>query len=113
MAVAWAADLAVREDGLWPRFDADVMETAIRGVAASARWDAWAAVTAPTLLVRGDRGNVGADELSRMIELRPGVDQAVIGDAGHDAHLDQPAAWQAILRNFLDCGPGDRDPDLG
>ena len=101
MAVAWAGDLVAREGGLWPRFDADVMEAVIRGVAATARWDDWASVTAPTLLVRGDRGNVDAGEWDRMIELRPGVGRAVIADAGHDAHVDQPAAWQAILRDFL------------
>jgi pimeloyl-ACP methyl ester carboxylesterase len=105
MAVAWAGDLAVRAGGLWPRFDADVMETAIRGVAAVARWDAWASVGAPTLLVRGDRGSVDARELSRMLAVRPDARQAVIADAGHDAHLDQPAVWQAILRDFVECGP--------
>jgi pimeloyl-ACP methyl ester carboxylesterase len=100
-AEAWARDLEVRADGRWPRFDADVVEAAIRAVADTARWDEWQSVTAPTLLVRGDRGNTDEGELRRMLDLRPDVEQAVISDAGHDAHLDQPAAWQRILRGFL------------
>jgi len=103
-AEAWARDLEARADGRWPRFDADVLETAIRAVADTARWDEWRSVTAPTLLVRGDRGYTDERELGRMLELRPGVEQAVIVDAGHDAHLDQPAAWQRILRAFLGGG---------
>jgi pimeloyl-ACP methyl ester carboxylesterase len=51
MAEAWGRDLEQRADGWWPRFDADVMETTIRGVADVARWDEWQSITAPTLLV--------------------------------------------------------------
>jgi pimeloyl-ACP methyl ester carboxylesterase len=101
VAEAWARDLEARADGRWPRFDADVMEAAIRAVADEARWAEWQSITAPTLLVRGDRGNVDERELRRMLELRPEVEQAVIADAGHDAHLDQPAAWHEVLRGFL------------
>jgi pimeloyl-ACP methyl ester carboxylesterase len=100
-AEAWANDLEARADGLWPRFDADIMQTTIRAVADVARWDEWQRSTVPTLLVRGDRGTVDAAELSRMLELRPAVREVVIPAAGHDAHLDQPVAWLAILRAFL------------
>ncbi|WP_433073104.1 alpha/beta fold hydrolase [Dactylosporangium sp. CA-052675] len=100
-AHAWAADLAEGEDGLRPRFDADVMEAAIAPVAAVARWDAWRSITAPTLLVRGERGTCPPAEDERMRELRPEVGYAVIEGAGHDAHLDQPAAWLTLLRGAL------------
>jgi pimeloyl-ACP methyl ester carboxylesterase len=102
MAEAWGRDLESRADGWWPRFDPDVMETTIRGVADVARWDEWQRITAPTLLVFGGRNKRDEAELRRMIELRPDVEQATIADAGHDAHLDQPAAWLAVLRDFLD-----------
>jgi pimeloyl-ACP methyl ester carboxylesterase len=96
-AEAWAADLEERADGFHPRFDADVMEAAIRPVAATARWAEWAAVTAPTLLIRGGRGTCPPEEDARMRALRPEAGYAVIPDAGHDAHLDQPAAWLDLL----------------
>jgi pimeloyl-ACP methyl ester carboxylesterase len=102
MAEAWGRDLEQRADGWWPRFDADVMETTIRGVADVARWDEWQSITAPTLLVWGGRNKGDEAERSRMIELRPDVEQATIADAGHDAHLDQPAEWLSLLRGFLD-----------
>jgi len=98
---AWVHDLERRPDGLWPRFDPDVMEAAIRGVADVARWDAWTRVTAPTLLVRGEHGTVDNGEWRRMLELRPDVEHVLVPYAGHDVHLDQPAAWTTILRRFL------------
>ncbi|MEU7876230.1 alpha/beta hydrolase [Dactylosporangium sp. NPDC049140] len=100
-ARAWAADLDATGDGLRPRFDADVMQAAIEPVAVAARWDEWRSITAPTLLVRGARGTCPAAEDERMRELRPDAGYAVIRDAGHDAHLDQPAAWLELLRKGL------------
>jgi pimeloyl-ACP methyl ester carboxylesterase len=98
---AWVQDMERRPDGLWPRFDPDVMEAAIRGVADVARWDAWERVTAPTLLVRGEHGTVDDGEWRRMLSLRPDAEHAVVPDAGHDVHLDQPNAWTTILHAFL------------
>ncbi|GAA3454475.1 alpha/beta fold hydrolase [Dactylosporangium matsuzakiense] len=100
-AHAWAADLEQHPDGLRPRFDADMMEAAIRPVAAEARWAQWQAVRAPTLLIRGERGTCPPEEDARMRALRPGVRYATIADAGHDAHLDQPEAWLTLLRAAL------------
>lgn len=36
-----------------------------------------------------------------MLALRPGTAHVVVPDAGHDVHLDQPAAWLSVLRGFL------------
>ncbi|MDG6107184.1 alpha/beta hydrolase [Dactylosporangium aurantiacum] len=102
LARVWAADLEERADGYWPRFDAAVMTAAIRGVADVARWDEWATVRAPALLVRGAGGTGPPDEVERMLRLRPGTGHVVVPDAGHDVHLDQPAAWLTVLRGFLD-----------
>ncbi|WP_344499566.1 alpha/beta hydrolase [Dactylosporangium maewongense] len=101
LAAAWAADLEERDGAFWPRFDGAVMTSAIRGVAGEARWDDWAAVTAPTLLVRGAAGTGPEGEVERMLALRPGVEHVVVPDAGHDVHLDQPDAWLTVLRSFL------------
>ncbi|GIF69916.1 hypothetical protein Ais01nite_79510 [Asanoa ishikariensis] len=101
IAAAWARDLEKRPDGLWPRFDADIMAKAIGAVAARARWLEWARITARTTLVRGSRGTVPDNEVDRMLAMRPDVDHVVIPDAGHDAHLDEPAAWLATLTELL------------
>jgi pimeloyl-ACP methyl ester carboxylesterase len=102
ITAAWMRDLERRPDGLWPRFDADIMEAAIRPVADTARWDAWQRVAAPTLLVRGEHGTVDDGEWGRMLALRPDVERVTVPDAGHDVHLDHPDAWVTILREFLD-----------
>ena len=99
---SWIRDMEERDDGLWPRFDADIMEAAIRPVADAARWKEWSAVTAPTLLVRGERSGVGEDEFQRMLAARADVAHEVIADSGHDAHLDQPESWNAVLRHYLE-----------
>ena len=56
IARSWVHDLEERADGLWPRFDPDVMRAAIAAVADEARWEEWQKVRAPTLLVRGQKG---------------------------------------------------------
>ncbi|ABS03671.1 alpha/beta fold hydrolase [Kineococcus radiotolerans] len=103
-AVGWAQDLEEREDGFWPRFDADVMQAAIAAVAETPRWAEWQQVQAPTLLVQAERSYLDAAEVERMLELRPGTGHVVVPDAGHDVHLDQPQAWTQLLRSYLDTG---------
>ncbi|WP_305783269.1 alpha/beta fold hydrolase [Symbioplanes lichenis] len=95
IAHAWAADL---DGDLRPRFDADVMGAAIAPVLAAARWDEWAAITAATLLVRGERGIIPQAEVDRMLELQPAARLVEVAGAEHDVHLDQPEAWYEILR---------------
>jgi pimeloyl-ACP methyl ester carboxylesterase len=102
LARAWAEDLEQRADGYWPRFDADIMEAAIRPVAETAQWQSWQTVRAPTLLVRAAESRMPDEEIARMRELRPEVELVTIPDSGHDAHLDQPEAWRALLGEFLD-----------
>jgi pimeloyl-ACP methyl ester carboxylesterase len=108
LARAWTEDMEQREDGLWPRFDADIMEAAIRPVAETARWAEWQQVRARTLLVRGAQSRIPDEEIARMCALRPEVTLVAIPDSGHDAHLDQPKAWTALLQRFSD-GSGFRD----
>jgi pimeloyl-ACP methyl ester carboxylesterase len=102
LARAWAEELEHRPDGYWPRFDADVMEAAIREVAATAQWASWQQLRVPTLLVRGAESRIPDEEVARMLELRPDVELVTIPGSGHDAHLDQPDAWQRLLGEFLD-----------
>jgi pimeloyl-ACP methyl ester carboxylesterase len=71
---AWAA---AKEN--WPAIDLDAMDRTLRAACARSYRAEWDAVRCPRLVVT--REDV------------PG--------AGHDLHLDRPAEWTAILRDFL------------
>jgi pimeloyl-ACP methyl ester carboxylesterase len=87
---------------LWPRFDPGVWQAAVTTAADVARWAEWQQVKAPTFLVRGQNSAISVDEVQRMLTMHPEVEHVVVPDADHDLHLDQPAAWVAILRKYLD-----------
>lgn len=55
-ALAWVAGLEERQDGLWPRFDDDVLLACLDAAARQDWWSDWARITAPTLVVRGASG---------------------------------------------------------
>ncbi|WP_127497412.1 alpha/beta fold hydrolase [Actinoplanes solisilvae] len=97
IADAWIADLEERDDGLWPRFDPDVLKAAITGVAARARWDVWRGLTVPTLLILGEHGSVPSAEVARM----NAEHSVVVPGAGHDVHLDAPAETARLVLGFL------------
>ncbi|WP_033338362.1 alpha/beta fold hydrolase [Catenuloplanes japonicus] len=96
---AWAAGLRQDDDGWWPACDADVM-TATLAAAIGPRWAEFESISCPTLLVTGEHGVLPADEIARM-ELHPAVRSVTIPGAGHDVHLDSPAAWRAAVTDFL------------
>ncbi|HET7340882.1 MAG TPA: alpha/beta fold hydrolase [Methylomirabilota bacterium] len=65
-------------------------------------WPQWRAIRCPTLLVRGAASDVLSDETAkRMIDEQPGARLAVVPQAGHTVPGDQPAVFQALLREFL------------
>ncbi|MFF5081868.1 alpha/beta fold hydrolase [Actinoplanes sp. NPDC000266] len=99
IAGAWLEDLEERDGGWRPRFDMDIMRGAIDPVTDVARWAEWERVTAPTLLVTGDKGIISQAEIEKMLAVRPEAAHAVIAGAGHDVHLEQPGAWiETLLR---------------
>ncbi len=104
---AWLADLEHRADGLWPRFDADIMGAAIRPVADRARWPEWTTLTTPTLLVLGEHGTVDPAERTRMLATRPEVRHVVVPGAGHDVHLDDPPTTARLVLDFVRSVSGD------
>jgi esterase len=67
-------------------------------------WSAdFAAVACPVLLVHGTASwAVTRAEIDRMAALNPRCELAVIEGAGHVPHDEQPAAFTAALRGFLD-----------
>lgn len=102
LSQAWIADLAEGPDGLRPRFDADVMEAAVAATE-EPRWAEWEQVAAPTLAVFADLGIFTDAQKDEMIARRPATVRADL-DASHDAHLEVPDVWAALLRDFL-LGP--------
>ena len=100
---AWARGLEAREDGLWPRFDQTVLLEALR-TSASGYWDAWCSVRCPTLIVRGEHGMPAAETETMAARLSQAAVETVRG-AGHDVHIEQPAAWRAVVEPFLSDGP--------
>lgn len=102
-ARAWARGLEAREGGLWPRFDHRVLLEALR-TSASGHWDAWCSVRCPTLIVRGEHGMPAAEAEAMAARLSQAAVETVRG-AGHDVHIEQPAAWRAVVEPFLSDGP--------
>lgn len=100
-AEAWADGLEPDDDGLRPRFDADVMERTLREAVAQDRWEAWERIRCPALVVRGAMGTLTPEVAQAMVSRLPGTRGVELAAAGHDAHLDQPAAWCEALGRFL------------
>ena len=67
-------------------------------------WPAWKAIACPTLLVRGSESDIlTADIAKAMVEAQPHAELVDVPDAGHTVPGDQPAAFIALLRRFLDA----------
>lgn len=96
---AWARNLDETEDGLVPAFEVDVMVEAI-AAAADARWSDWRQIQAPTMIVRGERGDLSEEEAAEMARALPTATLVTL-PGGHDVHLDEPEAWRAAVEGFL------------
>jgi pimeloyl-ACP methyl ester carboxylesterase len=65
-------------------------------------WPQWRAITCPTLLVRGALSDILSEETAkRMADELPSARLVVVPGAGHTVPGDQPATFQALLREFL------------
>jgi pimeloyl-ACP methyl ester carboxylesterase len=101
-AELWTDGLETREDGLWPRFDVDVMLRTLRASLEYPSWEAWEQVERPMLLVRAERGIYTPRQVREMARRGRQVTLVEIPGAGHDVHLDRPAEWRAALTSFID-----------
>lgn len=100
--LAWAAGLEARPDGLYPRVDRDVMVDCVAESAVRSFWPEWDQVRCPTLVVRGEAGDMPASEAAEMRERRPALTRVeTVPGAGHDVHLDAPAELHALIEEFL------------
>ena len=97
----WAAGLEQRADGLWPRWDLEVMIRTMEPVFERESWHEWESLPQPTLLVLGESGSIDPGRVDRMLAVRPATRRVTISGAGHDVHLDQPQAWLHALDEFL------------
>jgi pimeloyl-ACP methyl ester carboxylesterase len=100
LARAWAADLEEHDDGLYPRFDADVMVRIITDVAVP-RWTEWESISAQTLVVYADGGMFTEGQKSEFVRRGRNVTRVDLTGASHDAHLDAVEQWTATLSHFL------------
>ncbi|HEY7625123.1 MAG TPA: alpha/beta hydrolase [Candidatus Limnocylindria bacterium] len=84
---------ALREDdgGLVWRSDPAALEQIMSGrMPADDRWDALARITAPTLVVRGTRSNVLAEDVARRMVQTLSDGRLMELEAGHNVPLDRP-----------------------
>jgi pimeloyl-ACP methyl ester carboxylesterase len=99
---AWVSGLEDRGDGLWPRFEMDVMERTLRAAICRPRWPEWESLRVPTLIVRGGNGPIAPRHFAEMTRRLPGSRLVEVQNAGHDVHIEAPEQWQATLTDFLE-----------
>ncbi|HEV8359476.1 MAG TPA: 2-succinyl-6-hydroxy-2,4-cyclohexadiene-1-carboxylate synthase [Candidatus Thermoplasmatota archaeon] len=113
---AWLAQplfATLREDpAMWERarrerlgHTAQGLANALRGMGQGATpplWDRLAEVAAPTLLVSGARDADYVARMRAMAAAMPQARQELVPGAGHAVHAEQPAAFAAVVRKFLD-----------
>jgi pimeloyl-ACP methyl ester carboxylesterase len=119
-AEARAADLEARGLEVLSGGSRDMREAARRhrsaqGLAHAARGmlaqrdsgiiDSLPGVSVPTLVIVGDQDTPFLAPCEYMAKKIPGARLEVITDAGHSSNLDQPEAFNRVLRAFLDSLP--------
>lgn len=98
------ANLETKEDGSidWRFHQPGMVETILRGRATDASAE-FAALAAPTLLIRGALSReFPEEEARRMAKARPGVELVEIADAGHYVHAEKPREFSAALKDFIE-----------
>jgi pimeloyl-ACP methyl ester carboxylesterase len=88
---------------------ADTNRAILRAAATARGWrrdtrlnDTLAGLQLPTLFVWGDGDQLAPPDVGRaVVERMPQAQLAVISEAGHLPHLDQPAAVAATIKDFL------------
>jgi pimeloyl-ACP methyl ester carboxylesterase len=102
-ADAWTRGLREEPDGLYPRFEIEVLGRMIGAAVAEDCWESWSGIACPTLVVRGaESGETPAEVVSLMLTELPGARCAEVVDAAHELHLEQPALWRDAVTAFLD-----------
>lgn len=101
-------ELVARQRAVRAAQDARALAAALRGLGpagAPALWDRLPDVRVPALLVAGARDRRYRRLAVRMATRMPNARTAVVADAGHAAHLEQP---HALLELLAHAGPSGR-----
>lgn len=101
-ARVWADGLEERDGGLWPCFDPAVLVRTLREAISRPAWEPWRQLECPVLVVRGGEGTLSVQEARSMLACHGAATLVEVADAGHDVHLERPAAWRAALSAYLD-----------
>lgn len=99
-----------RTDGLYPRFDSDVMAATITEVA-TPRWSEWERVTAPTLVLYAENGIFSEQQKKDFVARGGNATRIDLAGASQDAHLDAFNDWVAALTSFLKVHSGESQHD--
>jgi len=67
-----------------------------------------ARITAPVLIVSGDRDTIPPAHSRLIAGAIPGAGLHIVPDAGHGLVAEHPETITALIRDFLDARPGDR-----
>ncbi|WP_232331537.1 alpha/beta fold hydrolase [Agromyces laixinhei] len=97
---AWIADLEVTEQGLMPRFDADIVQRTLEAVHES-RWPEWEGLKVPTLAKFASQGMFSASAKDELVRRRPSTVRVDLSGGSHDAHLDAFDEWIDVLTRWL------------
>lgn len=84
------------------------LANSLRGVGTGVQpslYDRLIEITLPTLLITGADDQKFCDIAREMVEKMPSAQHQIIPGAGHTAHLEQPAAFEAILQEFCASVP--------
>ena len=100
-AEAWADGLVERDGRLRAAFDREAAVEALRVALARPLWDEWERIVCPTLIVRGEAGDLDQATAVRMAAQLPEAGVATVGGAGHELHLERPDDWRRVLEPFL------------
>jgi pimeloyl-ACP methyl ester carboxylesterase len=85
--------------------DEEVIVQTLREAVEEDRWELWGRIRCPTLVVRGERGEVSRDGARRMVDRLGDARLVELPGAGHNLHLDRPREWLDALRGFLPAQP--------
>jgi pimeloyl-ACP methyl ester carboxylesterase len=100
-------NLMLTEDGRWTwRYDRALRTPGtVRVRDPEAGWRAVANIAVPTLLVRGELSDLVSPKVAeRMLGANPNIRMTTVKGAGHSVPLDQPDAFLAACREFLQGG---------
>ena len=91
------------------------LANSLRGMGAGAQPSLWGRLQElrlPTLLLAGQRDDKFLKINRAMAERIPAAQLRIIADAGHNCHLEAPAAFERVLRSFLQGCQGVADEAL-